>query len=152
MKILDQHGLEIALPSPNDRERTSYGMIFRGKSRFVDEVHFPNAELRSSAELLSELQKSGRGEPCLTESKTGNQETGAVCYKFNWHQGNLCGHPQHFSQPSVFLHTKTIPTTKRKWKVIATNSSFEGVLSIAVSKMVTRMVRHYDHDEGQSDA
>ena len=49
VKILDQDGLEIAIPSPNDRGRTSYVMISRGKSRFVDEVHFPFAELRSSA-------------------------------------------------------------------------------------------------------
>ena len=32
------------------------------------------------------------------------------------------------------------------------NSSCGGALSTAVSKMVTRMVRHYDQDERQSDA
>ena len=26
--------------------------------------------------------------------------------KSNWQQGNLCGHPQHYSQPSVFVQTK----------------------------------------------
>ena len=78
LKIIDQYGLEIAIPSRNDSTRTSYVMISRGKSRFVDEVHIPNAELRSSAELLSELQKAeGRG-PCLAQSKTGVQETGAA--------------------------------------------------------------------------
>ena len=45
VKILLQDGLGIAMPSPDDRERTSYGMISRGKSRFVDEIHIPNAEL-----------------------------------------------------------------------------------------------------------
>ena len=50
VKIRDQHGLEIL--SPNDKERTSNVMIFRGKSRFVDEVHIPHARLtRSSAEI-----------------------------------------------------------------------------------------------------
>ena len=44
----------------------------------MDEVQNPSAELRSSAELLSVLQKSEGGEPCLTKSKTSNQETGAV--------------------------------------------------------------------------
>ena len=39
VKILDQCGLEIAIPSPNDTQRTTYGVISRGKSRFVDEVH-----------------------------------------------------------------------------------------------------------------
>ena len=51
LKILDQYGLEIALPSPNDGLRTSYVMKSRGKSRFVDEIHIPNAELRSRYSL-----------------------------------------------------------------------------------------------------
>ena len=32
-------------------------MISTRKSRFVDEVHFPNAELRSSADSLTEFQQ-----------------------------------------------------------------------------------------------
>ena len=39
-----------------------------------------------------------------------------------------------------------------KWKVILANSSYGGALLVAVSKMGTRMVRHYDQDERQSDA
>ena len=60
--------------------------------------------------------------------------------------------------PSAFLPAKrlftqrTVPTTKRKWKVIFVNSSYGGALSTAVSKMVTRKVRHYDQDGRQSDA
>ena len=46
MKILDQYGLEIATPSPNDTERTSYVVIPRGKSRFVDENHDHKVERR----------------------------------------------------------------------------------------------------------
>ena len=71
VKIVDPNGLEIAIPSPNERERTSYVMISTGKSRFVAEIHIPKAELRSSAELLSELQKSKGGESCLARSQTG---------------------------------------------------------------------------------
>ena len=44
----------------------------------MDEVHIPNVELRSSAELLTELQKGGGGESCLGQSKTSIQETGAA--------------------------------------------------------------------------
>ena len=78
VKILDQHGLGIASPSPNDRQRTFNVMISRGKSRFVDEVHIPNAALRASAELLTELQKAGGGKSCLGQSKTSIWETGAA--------------------------------------------------------------------------
>ena len=78
VKILDQYGLETAIPSPNDTERTPYVMISRGKSRFVDEVHIPNALLRSSALLLNELQKSEGGESCLGQANTSIQETVAT--------------------------------------------------------------------------
>ena len=57
VKILDQYRLEIAIPSPTYRQSTSHVMISRGKSRFVNEVHVPNAE-RSSAESLAELQNA----------------------------------------------------------------------------------------------
>ena len=52
----------------------------------------------------------------------------------------------------LFFSQRTIPTTERKWKVIPASSSYGGALSIVVSKMVTRMVRHDDQDERQSDA
>ena len=78
VKIHDQYGFEIAIPSPNERERTSCVMMSRGRSRFVDEIHIPKAELRASAALLSEFEKSGGGESCLAQLKTGIQETGAA--------------------------------------------------------------------------
>ena len=51
-----------------------------------------------------------------------------------------------FSQKESFLRTK------EKWNVILAHSSDGRDLATAVSKMVTRMVRHYDQDERQSDA
>ena len=51
VKILDLYGLELAIPSLNDRERTSYVMLSRGKNRFVDEIHIPIAELRSKCKI-----------------------------------------------------------------------------------------------------
>ena len=114
--------------------------------------HIPNAELRSSAESLPELQKSEEGKPCLTKSKSSNQKTGAfrvaspTSIKETGADTLVCP-----SQAS-FLHKRTSSTTKRKWTVIPANSSYGGALAIAVSKMVTRMVRNYDQDERQSDA
>ena len=57
VKILDSYGIEIAIPSPNGSRRTSYVLISRWKSRFVDELHIPNAEFRPSAELLSKAEE-----------------------------------------------------------------------------------------------
>ena len=61
--------------------------------------------------------------------------------------------------PSAFLLVlctctpKNIPTTERKWKLVPANSSYGiGYLSTAISKMVTRLVRHHDQEERQSEA
>ena len=71
----------------------------------MDEIHMHNTELRSSAESLSELQKSEGGEPCPTKSKTSNHlDWCGPWYKSNWYQGNFADTLS--SQPSVFLHTK----------------------------------------------
>ena len=51
-----------------------------------------------------------------------------------------------------FYTQRTIPTTKKKWEIIPVKSSYGGALSAAVFKMVTRMVRHHDQDEGPLDA
>ena len=39
VEMLDNFGLEIAIPSPNNPRRTYNVLISRGKSRFVDELH-----------------------------------------------------------------------------------------------------------------
>ena len=110
VKIIDQYGFEIAIPSPNDTERTSYVLISRGKSRFVDEVHIPNAALRSSEELLTELQKSGGGEPCLGQSNTGIHETDATDVSSHTSNKETCANStppsQVFSRKEPFLRTK----------------------------------------------
>ena len=127
--ILDQYGLEFATPSPNDRQRTSCVMISRRKSRFVDEVHVPNAELRSSAEFLTERQKSEGRESCEEQSKTSIQETGAIHVSSFSSNKETCAntHSMSPSQASFFTQ-RTIPTTERKWKVIPANSSYGGAL------------------------
>ena len=140
-------------PARSPKITSAYVKISRGKCRFVDEVHIPNAELRSSAELLSELQKGEGREPCLAQSKTGIQETGAA------HVTSQTGIKETYADTlsvspcqASFCIQRTIPTTERKWKVIPANSSYGRALPTAVSIMVTRLVRHYDQDERQPDA
>ena len=119
----------------------------------MDEIRIPNAELRSSGELLIELQKTEGRESCLAQSKTSIQETGAAQVSIQTCNKETCANTLSIppSRASFFTQ-RTIPTTERKWKVIPANSSYGGVLSIAVSKMGTRMVRYCDQDERQSDA
>ena len=111
-----------------------------------------NTELRSSAESLSEHQNSEGGEPCPTKSKTSNHlDWCGPWYKSNWHQGNFLRTPSAPSQASSYTQ-RTILATKRKWTIIFCHFLFARAQSIAASKMVTRLVRHYDQDERQSDA
>ena len=53
------------------------------------------------------------------------------------------------SQASLFTK-RIIPTAERTWKIVPVNSSCGGALPTAISKMVTRLVRH--QEERQSDA
>ena len=113
----------------------------------------PNAELRSSAELLTELQKAEGRESCLGHSKKSIQETGAAHVSSQTSIKETCADTLSVSpSQAAFFTQRTILTTERKWKVIPANSSSGEALPPAVSKMVTRMVRHYDQDERQSDA
>ena len=114
----------------------------------MDEAHIDNARLRSGAELLTELQKSEVGESCFGQSSTSIQEIGATHVPSKTSDKETCANTLSIppSQASLFMQ-RTIFTNERKWKVIPANSSYGGVLSIQVSKMVTRMVRHYDQAE-----
>ena len=62
VKILDGYGIEVAIPSIATPENTSYVVISREKERFVNEIHDHKQELRSSNELLTNFQESGRNE------------------------------------------------------------------------------------------
>ena len=87
----------------------------------MDDVHVPNAGLRPSAELLTELQKAEGRESCEEPADTSIQETGANTFRIPPTQASL--------------HTKgTILTNERKWKVIHALSTDGENLEIAVSK------------------
>ena len=89
----------------------------------------------------------------MGQSKTSIQETGAAHLSSRTRIKETCADPSAFLPSQAFFFTqRTIPTTERKWKVIPANASYGRALSVQVSKMVTRMVLHYDQDERQSDA
>ena len=106
VKFLDQYGLEIAIPSPNERERTTNVMISRGKSRFVDEIHIPKPNSDQVEDYF--LNVKNLKEETLAWHSRGQASTKLVQHmvKVQFATRNLCGHPQHHSQPSVFFHTK----------------------------------------------
>ena len=96
-------------------------------------------ELRSSDELLTELQGSVKSEPCEERKITSsNKETCANSFS-------------NVSQRASLYTQRTIPT---KWEEMEGHSrSFIrwGHSETAVSKMVTKMLRHCDQEERQTD-
>ena len=58
VKILDEYGLEVAIPSLCKPGDVTYVVISRETERFVNEIHTHEAETRSSSELLENLQES----------------------------------------------------------------------------------------------
>ena len=138
----------MSTPSPHTHEQTTHVLITRGTNRFVDEVHDHKVQLRPSTEFLSALQKSEGGESCVEESINNNKKTCAL--HVTSRHGNKEACVNNLSSPpscsSLFKKT-FIPTSERKWVDIPGSSSYGDALPIAVSKMVTRMVRHYDKEE-----
>ena len=59
-KILDEYGLEVAIPSICKPGDITYVVISRETERFVNEIHNHKEEFRSSNELLGNLQESER--------------------------------------------------------------------------------------------
>ena len=109
----------------------------------MDEVHIPDAGLRPSAELLTELQRSEGRESCEEQADTSIQETGSTHVSNSSSNKETCANTLSIPPTQAFLYTKrTIPTNDGKWKVIHAHSPDGGDLATAVSKMVTRMVRH----------
>ena len=139
VKILNQYGFEIAIPSPDDHVPTSYVVISRKKSRFVDEVHIPDAGLRPSSEQLTELQRSEGRKSCEEQADSSIQETGSTHVSNYKSNKDICADTLSISPSQAsFLTQRTILTTERMWKVIPATSSHGRALAITVSKMVTR--------------
>ena len=126
-------------------------LISRGKSRFLDEVYIPNAGLRSSAELLEELQEAeGRGS-CLKQWNSSIQEICSTHFSRTSNK-DTCADTLSIppSQASLFTQRTTL-TQKRKWKIILANSSYGSALSIQVSKSVITIKKNenkMDHTIG----
>ena len=104
----------------------------------MNELLFPNPEHNlTSSDLFGERQEI---EPCSVEQEPSNS-TGRTC-------------ADNFrTLPDPMCFTKeVIPMKERNWKSIAAFESCEyRSLSASISKMVMRLVRHYDQDEREID-
>ena len=124
VEILNKYGIEIASPSVADPMNKSYVVITRETDRLVHEIHDHKQELRSSNELLADLQESGRSEVCEERKATKN-------FKETWASPSTkeaCASPLSLTPRKAPLFTKrTIPASEKKWKVIHAHSQDEGL-------------------------
>ena len=133
--FLDGYGIEIAIPSIVKPSYSSYVVISRETKRFVNEIHDHKEELRSSNELLTaERRFDGCKETCALNSI---KET--------------CASPRSNPIGDSFFKKTVTPRGERKWITIDADLSPRNGLRTKVSKMVTKMVRHYDEDEREED-
>ena len=89
----------------------------------------------------------GESELGLAKSKTSTREIGAASDPSS---RKLDADVVSLSPSPAYYTKRTILTKERKWKIIPAYSSYNGgSLSTAISKMVTRLVRHYDQEERQ---
>ena len=107
---------------------------------------------------MKTLDPGGKGGEVLraaaTEAKDVDDDEVTNLTAIYWNVSALDSAPAScLSRPQAKLARLFVEsTTTRIWKVIPANSSYGGALSIVVFKIVTKMVHHYDQDEGQSDA
>ena len=131
VKIIDEHGIEIAIPSIARLANPIYVVISRDTECFVNGIHDHKEELRSSDEMFT----SERGFNCSKETRAPNsiKETCA-------------SPPSNLVSDALFKKT-VIPRGERKWITIHANPSTRKGLLTQVSKMITTMVRQHDQDE-----
>ena len=114
----------------------------------MNEIHNHNAEVRSSNELLDNLEESKDG--VLNEERketTRHKETWAAPSIEETCAGSLTLVPNKASWNT----RKIIHTNEKKWIAIHAHSGRESDLAVLFSKTVTTMLRHFDQDERETD-
>ena len=115
VEILDGYGIEVAIQSIWNPENTSHVVIVREAERFVSEIHDHKQELRSSDELLADLQGSGRSEVYEERKVTKS-------FRETWASPSTketCAGPLILTPRKASLFTsRIILTGEKKWKTI----------------------------------
>ena len=147
-KILDENGVEVALPSICKPGDVTHVVISRETERFVIEIHTHEAKTRSSRELLENLQES-------TESMSYKQGEVTASHKETWvapsTKETLAGIVNLVPNEASMYTRKSISRNEKKWITIHSNPKRGSDLAIFVSQIVTTILRPFDQDERESD-
>ena len=138
--FLGTHGIEIQIPSTTTPNRNSWVVICRGKNRYVDELH---------------LRDPGQShEFWITVGKIHRKTKWTLLYRVGAipHRGNSCDAVRNSDESSELFKRSYSCLTERKWNDIPAYKSFKrDSLPAEISKLVMRLVRHYDQDERETD-
>ena len=139
VKILDEYGVEVAVPSICKPGDVTYVLISTETEHFMNENHTHEAKTRFSGELLENPQESeGSMFYNQREVTTSPQETWIA--------------PSTGETRAGFVNLgKTLPRIEEEWITIHANPNRGSVLAIFSSQTVTTMSRHFDQDERESD-
>ena len=127
VKMLDNLGLEIAIPSPKKPRRTSYVLISKRQSRFVDELHIPKVGHDVTSAVWTCKRKRKR--TFLGNNRSENLVATSVASHSSTRK--LDADPFSVSSSPVRLFTEgTISTTERKWQNTPANQFIVWRISI----------------------
>ena len=152
-KVLCIHGIEVQIESLSKPQHCSRVLICKGIGRFVDELHHRDHNLNVPSSMLLRERKGPEhvervSEIASTRKPVRRERIQKVLYRSRRRLGNRC---ESFRKPCpepVCYRKKIVPMRDREWITIpAFDSCNKNYTSSAISKMVTRMLRHHDQDE-----
>ena len=103
VKILDEYGMEVAIPPMTNPTYTFYFAVSLETERFLNEIHDHKEEFRSSNKLLTELQGSVKSEPCEERrGSSSNKEPCANSFSNPPPRASMEGHSCAFTRWRIF--------------------------------------------------
>ena len=128
-EIVDEYGIEVAVPSICKSGDVTYVVISRETERFVNEIHTHEARIRSSKELLEHSQESKESVPHKQrEVTTSPRETWVAPNTGETRVGSVKLVP---NKASIFTR-KTIPRNEKKRITFHANPKRGSDLAISV--------------------
>ena len=156
VKVLDNCGLEIGIPSTNDPKRTSLGSNIQRKESDSWTNCIPKmSDIISPARNYSLNMKTQKKanfawcSPGLAQGNVLQPLLQVILAAGNWMRTLSAFLPAQRPCSQKELFTRRKGSGKLLLPIHRTEDIF---LSTAISKLVTRLVRHYDPEERQSDA
>ena len=154
VKILDSFGLEIEISSPYFPKRTSWVLISREQSRFVDELHIPNARHNlTSAEYSLNMKKRMKVNFVWRNRRLAFRK---LVRSLNLAPGNWIRTLLGFLLTQCTTRIEPYLRRKGSGNLFVPFSSYTGrpLSTPVISNMVTIMVHHFDQEEEerQTDA